>query len=99
MAPVLGNASSRVLCGAGRGGGEGEGEGALQRQAAVSTCLLPAPLSPEPVWPVRYKRGLEQWVSYASRRLGGTPDSCLKKGLAGIGSWEVGHLSRELPKS
>lgn len=41
MAPMLGNASSWVLCGAGRG--EGEGEGASQRQA-VSTCLLPAPL-------------------------------------------------------
>ena len=38
-----GNASSWVLCGAGRGGGEGGGNLA-GRQAAVSTCLLPAPL-------------------------------------------------------
>lgn len=43
MAPMLGNASSWVLCGAGRGEARVR-EGALQRQAAVSTCLLPAPL-------------------------------------------------------
>lgn len=53
----------------------------------------PRPPSPEPVWPVGYKRGLEQWESYASQRLQGTPDSCLKMELAGFCSWEVGHLS------
>lgn len=44
MAPEPGNASSRVLCGAGRRGGKGGGNLA-GGQAAVSTCLLPAPLS------------------------------------------------------
>lgn len=39
MAPEPGNAGSWVLCGAGRGEVKAEGG-----QAAVSTCLLPAPL-------------------------------------------------------
>lgn len=43
MAPEPGSARSWVLCGAGRGGGEGGGNLA-GRRAAVSTCLLPAPL-------------------------------------------------------
>lgn len=59
----------------------------------------PRPPSPEPVWPVRYKRGLEQWEPYASQKLGGTPDNCLKMGLAGICSLEVGHPSLSLSLS
>lgn len=52
----------------GEGGGEGEG-GSLAEAGGCLDVPAPRPPSPEPVWPVGYKRGLEQWESYASWRL------------------------------